>query len=114
MLATLLVLAAGARTWSDYAQPHASDYKAKKALAGHAQKAPAGDNEQAKFSAQSLDAVITPAISFDFAHYFYFTPQPAWQFVVALGIAKTSYRETFFLFTYFHRIFGRYIVTNAP
>lgn len=110
MLAALLVLAAGARTWSDHAG-QVSHSKADKTLA---QKAPGADSEQAKLSAVSLDAVITPAISFDFAHYFYFTPQPVWHFVASLSVAGTAYQESFFLFTYFHRIFGRYIVTNAP
>lgn len=73
---------------------------------------PGGD--QAMVSSLSLDAVITPALSFDFCQYFYFIPPAVWQFVATEVVRELSSERPLFLTTGFARIFGKYIVTNAP
>lgn len=116
MLALMLLMVAGMRSWSDQSdsvQKHVAHAKEiGKDLAKQASQSP--DQNQAKVSALSLDAVITPALSFDFSHYFYFLPQPIWHFVASESVVPVVLKESVFLFSYFHRIFGRFIVTNAP
>ena len=120
MLAIILLMVAGMRTWSGHseiAQKHAAEAVAHAKEIGKdlaKQGSQSAEQEQAKVSALSLDAVITPALSFDFAHYFYFLPQPSWHFVASESVIPVIYKESVFLFSYFHRIFGRFIVTNAP
>ncbi|KAA0993990.1 hypothetical protein FXO21_09015 [Dyadobacter sp. UC 10] len=114
MLAAMLLVVAGARSWSDYAGVGQSYTGKAKEFAQKSAKEQASNPGEAKVSTLSLDAVITPAISFDFSHYFYFTPQPIWHFVARELAVRFTFQESFFLFSYFHRIFGRLIVTNAP
>jgi hypothetical protein len=117
MLAVMLLMVAGARSWSDNATQGVFNSKTKeisKDLSKKATTSTSNDAEQAKVSTLSLDAVITPAISFDFSHYFYFLPQPVWYFTASQLVVRIAFKESFFLFSYFHRIFGRFIVTNAP
>jgi hypothetical protein len=114
MLAALLLVVAGARSWSDHtlgSQQLIS--KAKEITKGNVADH-ASEPGEAKVCALAIDAVITPAISFDFSHYFYFLPQPVWDFVAKELAVRFTFQESFFLFSYFHRIFGRFIVTNAP
>lgn len=112
----MLLMVAGVRSWSD--QVDVSQYSGvKKSVAkaySQEKSSDQTDGNQATVSALALDAVITPAISFDFAHYFYFAPQPVWQFITNQQIVEVDFEESFFLFSCFNRIFARYIVTNAP
>lgn len=114
MLAALLLVVAGARSWSDNGILSQNTPLVKKELAKSSAAKQAPESGEAKVSALALDAVITPAISFDFSHYFYFLPQPVWHFVAKELAVRFTFQESFFLFSYFHRIFGRFIVTNAP
>ncbi|MCE6988880.1 hypothetical protein [Dyadobacter sp. CY323] len=117
MLAIMLLMVAGTRTLSDHAgtvQQSASKSKEIGKDFSKKQASQSPESNEAKVSTLSLDAVITPAISFDFSHYFYFSPQPAWQFIVSKAVVRVSFQESFFLVSHFHRIFGRFIVTNAP
>lgn len=112
----MLLMVAGARSWSDgsgLAKKYSSENKSvSKGVKQSNAQLPEGD--QAKVSTLSLNAVITPAISFDFSHYFYFLPQPVWDFVQDEFYSRVAFKESVFLFSYFHRVFGKYIVTNAP
>ncbi|TKT91378.1 hypothetical protein FDK13_16180 [Dyadobacter frigoris] len=118
MLASMLLMVAGARSWSDNVnsvQKFTQNTKSiAKGIFQEKSSTNTGDDQQATVSALSLDAVITPAISFDFSHYFYFAPQPVWQFIESQHIIAVDYKESYFLFSCFSRVFARYIVTNAP
>jgi hypothetical protein len=114
MLAALLLVVAGARSWSDHAIGADRVVAKAKEISKGSKAEQASEPVEAKVSVLALDAVITPAISFDFSHYFYFLPQPAWTFVAKELTVRFTFQESFFLFSYFHRIFGRFIVTNAP
>ncbi|MCE7067650.1 hypothetical protein [Dyadobacter sp. CY326] len=117
MLAIMLLMAAGMRSWSDqsdFAQKQVAHAKAVGKDFTKKNASQSTEQSQAKVSALSLDAVITPALSFDFSHYFYFLPQPIWHFVVKESVVSVVFKESVFPFSYFHRIFGRFIVTNAP
>jgi hypothetical protein len=117
MLASMLLMVAGMRSWSDYGnsvQKFAQPVKSIAREVSHKKSPNTADDQQATVSALSLDAVITPAISFDFSHYFYFAPQPVWHFIQSQHIVIVDYQESYFLFSCFSRVFARYIVTNAP
>lgn len=117
MLAVMLLTVAGARSWSDHADGGAFKGAKTESIAkdltkkAHAQP---GQSEQPEVSALSLNAVITPAISFDFYQYLYFLPQPVWHFVAKKLVVRTAFSEPVFLVSHFQRVFGRFIVTNAP
>jgi len=117
MLAVMLLTVAGARSWSDHMDRGVFQGAKTEAVAkDFAQKANAQpvQSDQPEVSALSLNAVITPAISFDFHQFLYFLPQPVWHFVVKKLVVRTAFSEPVFLVTHFQRVFGRFIVTNAP
>jgi hypothetical protein len=70
----MLLVVAGMRSWSDsagLAKKYSLEHKSvSNDITQGNPTLPEGD--QAKVSTLSLNAVITPAISFDFSHYFYF------------------------------------------
>lgn len=114
-MATMLLMVAGVRSWSD--APEIAQYGVEQKTPGHtahedAPQAPEGN--QAMVSSLSLDAVITPALSFDFFQDLYFLPSPVWDLAEKVTVVESAYTEASQLLSYFNRIFGRYIVTNAP
>ena len=117
LMAAMLLMVAGVKFWSgDYDKVQKVSSSEKSALNDVAKddysKIPEGS--QAKISSLSLDAVITPAISFDFSQYFYFLPQPVWNFIQRESVFEVAFKAPIYLFSCFSRIFGRNIVTNAP
>lgn len=117
MLAVMLLTVAVARSWSDHSGLGSFHSAKTEALAKDLSKkadTPASQGAQPEVSALTLNAVITPAISFDFYQFFYFLPQPVWHFVARKLVVRTAFSEPVFLISYFQRIFGRFIVTNAP
>ncbi|REA58677.1 hypothetical protein DSL64_20150 [Dyadobacter luteus] len=116
-MATMLLMVAGVRSWDAEQTFFKTGKIALSDIAGDdATKAPVGDpvGDQAMVSSLSLNAVITPAISFDFYQYFYFLPSAIWSFEPKEVVSEVAYAETTYLLSCFNRIFGRYIVTNAP
>ncbi|TDE12554.1 hypothetical protein E0F88_22470 [Dyadobacter psychrotolerans] len=116
-MAAMLLMVAGVKSWSvDNDQDHKYSGSSKSVIHDVSQNddSNTADGDQARVSSLSLDAVITPAISFDFFQYFYFVPQPAWSFIQEETVFEFAFREPAYLFSCFNRIFGRYIVTNAP
>lgn len=113
LLATMLLMVAGVRSWSVQNDSVKNLPLATKSLFQGDQSGIPDDN-QAKVTSLSLDAVITPAISFDFCQYFYFAPQPVWDFITRESVVNVFFEHPYFLFTGFARIFGTYVVTNAP
>lgn len=117
MLAVMLLTVAGVRSWSDHTDLGSFQSVKTAAVAKDlAKKAdtPSNQDAQPEVSALTLNAVITPAISFDFYQFLYFLPQPVWHFVAQKLVVRTAFSEPVFLVSYFQRIFGRFIVTNAP
>lgn len=117
LMAAMLLMVAGVKSWSvnneAVQKSSLSKTKAPHDISKQDQsKAPEGN--QAMLSSLSLDAVITPSISFDFYQDFYFIPQQAWNFIQQEVVAEIASREPAYLFSCFCRIFGNYIVTNAP
>ena len=113
LLAAMLLMVAGVKSWSVQNDSAKKLPAIAKSLI-HGEQSSTADDNQAKVTSLSLDAVITPAISFDFSHYFYFLPQAVWHFVCQESIVSFFFEEPYFLVTGFARIFGTYVVTNAP
>jgi hypothetical protein len=112
LLAAMLLMVAGAKTWSLHCDS-SGKFLTSKALSDSDNAEPS-DQDQAQVASLALDAVVTPAISFDFAQFFYFLPPAVWQFIAAELSVGFSLEEPFFPVSGFARIFGTYIVTNAP
>lgn len=117
LLATMLLMVAGAKSWSGE-NDKARDSVQNKNLSLHdtvdEDDTALPGSEQAKVSTLLLDAVITPAISFDFYQHFYFLSQPVWNFIQSESRLEITFTAPIYAFTAFSRIFGRDIVTNAP
>jgi hypothetical protein len=117
LLAAMLLMVAGVKSSSLHKDATRKlPAVAKSIFHGLGQDADSGttDTEQATVSSLALDAVITPALSFDFSQYFYFLPPAVWHFIQREVVTEVSFPEPSFLVSGFCRIFGSYVVTNAP
>ena len=115
-MAAMLIMVAGVKSWSvDKDKAEKISFN-KKSIQNDVQNTHSDlpEGSQATVSSLSLDAVITPAISFDFSQYFYFLPQQTWSFVQEEAVFEVAFKAPIYLFSCFTRIFGCYIVTNAP
>ncbi len=113
LLASMLLVVAGVKTWSMH-QDSANQYNVTHKSLNHSDHNDNTKDNQATVTSLSLDAVITPAITFDFCQYFYFLPSTVWQFICQESVVSFFFQEPFFFISGFARIFGTYIVTNAP
>ena len=116
-MAAMLLMVAGVKSWSesnDKLQKFSVNDKSAFQEVSKKDHSKKTEGNQAKVSSLSLDAVITPSISFDFYQDFYFLPQQVWNFTQQESVTEIAFREPVYLFSCFCRIFGNYIVTNAP
>ncbi|GAB3177251.1 hypothetical protein [Telluribacter humicola] len=109
MATILLMVAVGGKSWSV-----SQEGKHKVALEQKATAADESRSDAAKVSELSLDAVVIPAASFDFAQAIYLLPPPTWHFVEVATAIPASFSEPFYLFSYFRKVFGHHIAINAP
>jgi hypothetical protein len=110
LLATLLLLVAvGGKSWSV-----SQETKYQVPVAQQGTSADESRPDAAKVSQLSLDAVVTPATSFDFSQISYLLPPPTWRFVEVASSIPASFTVPFYLFSYFRNVFGHHIAINAP
>jgi hypothetical protein len=117
LMAAMLLMVAGVKSWSvdnDKAQKVIVHKKSVLDGVNKDSHSKLPEGSQATVSSLSLDAVITPAISFDFSQYFYFLPQPVWSFIPEASVFEVSFKAPIYWFSCFSRIFGRFVVPNAP
>ena len=117
LMAAMLLMVAGVKSWTvnnDEVQKFSVNGKINLHHALQKDHSQTPDDNHVTVSSLSLDAVITPAISFDFFQDFYFLSQPVWSFIQKESVVEVAFTESVFLFTCFCRVFGSYIVTNAP
>jgi hypothetical protein len=71
---------------------------------------------ETQVSAASFEAVVTPAVSFDFEQPFWLLPPPimAVLLLLAAGTVRLLITEPYFYFAYFRHVFGHFIAPNAP
>jgi hypothetical protein len=68
-----------------------------------------------QISAASADAVVTPAISFDFGQSIFLIPQPVLVLFLLLTVAiLRQFTLPHYFFSYLRHVFGHYIAPNAP
>jgi hypothetical protein len=70
---------------------------------------------EAQLSAAPADAVVTPAISFDFGQSIFLIPQPIVLLFLLLAVAiLRQFTLPHYFFSYLRYVFGHYIAPNAP
>ncbi|MEZ4900757.1 MAG: hypothetical protein R2822_02885 [Spirosomataceae bacterium] len=72
------------------------------------------NDERPVVQEMSLDAVVAPAITFDFAQTFYFLPPV---FGLELPFVSTVLKRFdifYYFFSFFQNVFGHFIAINAP
>jgi len=90
------------------------DISVKKATSEQTPKEKKANDERPVLQEMSLDAVVAPAIIFDFAQTFYFLPPV---FGVELPFVSTVPKRFdifYYFFSFFRNVFGHFIAINAP
>ena len=107
----MLLVAVAGKSWSGASLPvekDKSEQSSKKATDDSAA------DDTTTVSELSLHAVVTPALSFDFAKSLFVLPRAfLYQFKekVALPLAACT---SFYYFSYFRHVFGHHIAPNGP
>lgn len=86
----------------------------KKAIAEKASKDKKAKDECPVIQEMSLEAVVAPALSFDFEQSFYFLPTI---FSIELPFVSTLPKRFdifYYFFSFFRNVFGHFIAINAP
>ena len=106
----LLFLAAGGSSWVTAAPVTKQLVSAKEAA-----DKKAGAKSETVVKAASLEAVVTPATSFDFGQTVFLLPPPS---VLIISIEQPALPRPadipYYFFSYFRHVFGNHIATNAP
>lgn len=70
--------------------------------------------EKPSIQTLSLDAVVTPALSFDFTQEFYLLPAPLFSTILSNVKLPKQFDTFYYFFSFFRNVFGHHIATNAP
>ena len=107
----MLLVAVAGKSWSVASLPFEKDkteQSSKKVTDGSAA------DDTTTVSELSLHAVVTPALSFDFAQSLFALPHPfLYHFKEKVAIPLAA-RTSFYYFSYFRHVFGHHIAPNAP
>ncbi|WP_025765058.1 hypothetical protein [Dyadobacter tibetensis] len=116
MSAMVLMVAAG-RSWP-VTEPGIVSGSYTSSLVAHTDKASSEDalpsGTDVVVRALSLNAVITPSLSFDFLQYLHLLPTQLWQMLGSIAYLLAPEQGADPIRNTFCRIFGVSIVTNAP
>lgn len=90
-------------------------YSPVKTEAGAAKKARKASDNQTVVKAATDEAVVAPALSFDFSQVAYLLPQPCFR-LLALNqpLLRRVHEVPYFYFSYLRYVFGHFIAPNAP
>ncbi len=106
----LLFLAAGGSSWVAAAPVAKQVIAASKAAGKKAESKP-----ETVVKASTLEAVVTPATSFDFGQTVFLLPPPS---ILIISIEQPALPQQadipYYFFSYFRHVFGNHIATNAP
>ncbi len=109
LVVLLLFLAAGGNALTHAYTPTKI---AKTEKAAKAEKSTPADPQ---LSAAPTDAVVTPAVSFDFGQSIFLVPQPAVLLVLLRTVAiLRQFTLPHYFFSCLRHVFGHYIAPNAP
>jgi hypothetical protein len=87
---------------------------AKKPVAEH-KKTTKDSKQKAPTVVQAIafEAVVTPALAYDFTQDFYFLPLPIFFEIPNVSIPK-RFEVFYYFFSFFRNVFGHHIAINAP
>ncbi len=108
LVSVLLFLAAGGHALTHATAPVAP---AKTKKTAPTKSTPA----ETQINAAPTDAVVTPAISFDFGQSIFLIPRPVVLLFLLLAVAiLRQFTLPHYFFSYLRHVFGHYIAPNAP
>ncbi|MFN4144826.1 MAG: hypothetical protein ACK4GN_03305 [Runella sp.] len=79
-----------------------------------AEQSQSDSDEQPVLQELSLEAVVAPALTFDFEQSFYFLPTVLGFTTLSSGLLPKRFAEFYYFFSFFRNVFGHHIATNAP
>jgi hypothetical protein len=86
----------------------------KKPIAQQTTKGKTSNEERPVIQDMSLEAVVAPAISFDFEQSFYFLPSLLSIELPFVSSLPKRFDVFYYFFSFFRNVFGHFIATNAP
>lgn len=86
----------------------------KKPIAQQTTKGKTTNEERPVIQDMSLEAVVAPAISFDFEQSFYFLPSLLSIELPFVSSLPKRFDVFYYFFSFFRNVFGHFIATNAP
>ena len=86
----------------------------KKPVAEQIAKKQQNNDERPVIQAMSLEAVVAPAISFDFEQTFYLLPSIWYIELPSVSLLPKRFDVFYYFFSFFRNVFGHFIASNAP
>jgi hypothetical protein len=86
----------------------------KKVVASQTTKGEKANDERPIIQDMSLEAVVAPAISFDFEQSFYFLPSIFSFELPFVSTVPKRFDVFYYFFSFFRNVFGHFIAINAP
>ena len=86
----------------------------KKPITQQTTKGKTTNEERPVIQDMSLEAVVAPAISFDFEQSFYFLPSLLSIELPFVSSLPKRFDVFYYFFSFFRNVFGHFIATNAP
>lgn len=86
----------------------------KKSVVEQTTKGKTTNEERPVIQDMSLEAVVAPAISFDFEQSFYFLPSLLSIELPFVSSLPKRFDVFYYFFSFFRNVFGHFIATNAP
>ena len=86
----------------------------KKPVAEQTAKKQQNNDERPVIQAMSLEAVVAPAISFDFEQTFYLLPSIWYIELPSVSLLPKRFDVFYYFFSFFRNVFGHFIASNAP
>lgn len=86
----------------------------KKPVAEQTAKKQQSNDERPVIQEMSLEAVVAPAISFDFEQTFYLLPSIWCIELPSVSLLPKRFDVFYYFFSFFRNVFGHFIASNAP
>lgn len=86
----------------------------KKPVAEQTAKKQQNNDERPVIQEMSLEAVVAPAISFDFEQTFYLLPNILCIELPSVSLLPKRFDVFYYFFSFFRNVFGHFIASNAP
>lgn len=107
----MLLVAVAGKSWSVVSLPVGKDKTEQSSKKTADRSATDGSTTVSELS---LHAVVTPALSFDFAQSLFVPPQTSPYLFKEKTAVPLAGHTSFYYFAYFRKIFGHHIAPNAP